>query len=43
MSPLSWLRHFEIVMPAEENARLLDTDDAMIAGKSLTSDAHTEY
>jgi hypothetical protein len=31
MSPLRQLCHLLRVMPADENARSLDTDDAMIA------------
>src|SRR5216684_5669176 len=40
MSPLSRLRHFDIVMPPCENAHSMETDNDMTARLSCARDAH---
>jgi uncharacterized membrane protein len=40
---LSRLRRLVIVIPADENARSLDTDDAIIGRISRARDAQTSY
>ena len=43
MSGLSQLRCLVIVIPADENARSLETDDAIIGSISRARDAQTSY
>lgn len=43
MSGFSQLRRLLMVIPADENARSLETDDAMMGSISRARDAQTSY